>query len=127
LEKDENAVTARLQALAPTYAKLPRWTRNLSDTQLKWMGRAAWTVITLLGIAASGLFWRTVTIGTMQKASADQATKIEQLVKDMAVVKTNTSELKKWHDGLVCEAERDWSIRHGKHPAPCVPAPEAEP
>lgn len=134
MEKDENAVTAQLKALAPSLAKMPRWTRNMSDGQLKWVVRVAWIVLGLLGAAASGLFWRTIDLGTEYKlvhqdvvSLEDQSKKVDQLVKDMAVVKANTGELKKWHDGLMCEYERDWARRHGKHPAPCAPEPQVEP
>jgi hypothetical protein len=134
LEKDENAVTAQLEALAPSLAKMPRWTRNMSDSQVKWLGRAAKLGVALLFAAASGLFWRTIDLGTEYKLVHKdveflerQAKDVKQLVADMQDVKHDTHELKKWHDGLVCEAERDWARRHGKHPLPCVPEPEVAP
>lgn len=92
---------------------------------------ALWTGITLLFATASGLFWRTIDLGTEYQlvhkdvvSLEEQSKDVKKLVTDMAVVKKNTDELKRWHDGLVCEAERDWAHRHGRHPAPCTPQPD---
>jgi hypothetical protein len=126
-DEASNTVTQRLRALAPAFAHLPRWTRHLP-------GAALWVGVTVLFAAAAGLFWRTVDLGTEYKLVhkdveflESQAKDVKQLVDDMRDVKRNTNELKKWHDGLVCEAERDWARRHGRHVAPCVPEPEVEP
>lgn len=118
----DSGTTAKLKALAPTLAGLPRFTRSLPAT-------AAWTGVTLLFLGAASLFWRTVTLSTdvalvhkdvqtleaglaaMQKQSED----IGAIKLDLNVVKLNSANtmtevagMRRWREDIERTAEKDW-------------------
>lgn len=126
-------VTGELARLAPTLARLPRWTRHMSDRQLRWLGRLAWTGVTLLFLGAAALFWRTVEMGTAAAVQhADIANlqsgldNLQSLRKsqstmegDVKAINRSVDELTAWHRRVeATNEEENRRLDSRLHPVP---------